>query len=99
MDLSCPQTIRIEIYHKCRETIPLVQVCFRFELSLTVLKLLSKSESTHEILTKFSLFLAIFSARWRQKNFKNYRIIQTTPEYTIPENLVRIGRVVSENER
>ena len=28
------------------------------------------SESTHEILTKFSLFLAFFSARWRPKNFK-----------------------------
>ena len=33
------------------------------------------------------------------EEFKNYRIIQTTPEYTIAENLVRIGRVVSENER
>ena len=28
------------------------------------------SESTREILTKFLLFLAFFSARWRPKNFK-----------------------------
>ena len=42
MDLSCPKTIQNEIHHKCRKTIPLVQVCFRFELSSTVLKLLSK---------------------------------------------------------
>ena len=33
------------------------------------------------------------------EKFQNYRIIQTTLEYTIPENLVRIGRVVPENER
>ena len=30
---------------------------------------------------------------------KTIRIIQTTLEYTIPENLVRIGPVVSENEK
>ena len=46
--------------------------------------------------------LAVFCVFLREiasEEFKNYRIIQTTPEYTIPENLVRIGRVVSENER
>ena len=32
MDLSCPWTVQDEIFHKCRETIALVQVCFRFEL-------------------------------------------------------------------
>ena len=42
MDLSCPWTVQNEIFHKCRETIPLVQVCFKFELSFTVSKLLSK---------------------------------------------------------
>ena len=42
MDLRCPLTIRSEICWKCRETIPLVQVCFKFVLSFTVLKLLSK---------------------------------------------------------
>ena len=42
MDLSCPWTVQDEIFQKCRETIPLVQVCFRFELSFTVSKLLSK---------------------------------------------------------
>ena len=42
MDLSCPQTVQSEICQKCRETILLVQVCFRFELSFTVFKLLSK---------------------------------------------------------
>ena len=42
MDLSYPRTIQSEIHHKSRETIPLVQICFRFELSLIVLKLLSK---------------------------------------------------------
>ena len=36
MDLSCPWTIQNEILHKCRETIPLVQVCFRFEISFVV---------------------------------------------------------------
>ena len=41
-NLSCPRTNRSEIHHKCREIIFLVQVCFRFELSLTVSKLLSK---------------------------------------------------------
>ena len=39
MDLSCPPTFQNEIFQKCRETIPQVQVCFEFELSLTVLKL------------------------------------------------------------
>ena len=39
MDLSCPQTVKNEILQKYREIIPLVQICFRFELSLTVLKL------------------------------------------------------------
>ena len=43
------------------------------------------------------------------KQCQNYRIIQTcfyitsliqtTPEYTIPENFAKIGRVVSEHER
>ena len=42
MDLSCSQTIQNEICQNCWETIPLVQVCFRFELPSTVLKLLSK---------------------------------------------------------
>ena len=58
-----------------------------------------KSESTREILTKFLLFLAFFFREMASEEFKNYRIIQTTPEYTIPENFVRIGWVVSENER
>ena len=31
--------------------------------------------------------------------FQKYRIIQTTLEYTIPKNSVRIGRLISENER
>ena len=31
-----------KIRRKCRETIPLVQVCSRFELSYAILKLLSK---------------------------------------------------------
>ena len=31
-----------KMFQKCRETIPLVQACFRFELSYTILKLLSK---------------------------------------------------------
>ena len=42
MDLSGPWTVRNEILQKCRETIPLVQVCFRFELPFAVSKLLSK---------------------------------------------------------
>ena len=58
-----------------------------------------KSESTRQILTKFSLFLAFFSARWRQKNFKTIGFFKLHQKYTIPENLVRIGRVVYENER
>ena len=39
MDLSCPQTVQNEILQKCRETIPLVKVCFRFEIYMTALKL------------------------------------------------------------
>ena len=71
MDLSCPQTVQNEFLQKCRETIPLVQVCFGFVLSLTVSKLYcQKSESTLEILITFWLFLAFISARWCQKNFK-----------------------------
>ena len=42
MDLSCPWTVQNEIFQKCRETILLVQICFQFELSFTVPKLLSK---------------------------------------------------------
>ena len=42
MDLNCPWTVQNEILQKCREIIPLVQVCFKFVLSFTVLKLLSK---------------------------------------------------------
>ena len=62
MDLSCPQTIQSEIDQKCRETIPLVQVCFRFELSFTVLKLLSKIQKVNpwnfdQILAVFGVFL------------------------------------------
>ena len=53
MDLSCPQTVQNKILQKSRETIPLVQVFFRFELSLNVLKLESKSESSFEFLSKF----------------------------------------------
>ena len=71
MDLSCPWTVQNETLQKCRETIPLVQVCFRFELSFTVSKLLSKIWVwNHEILTIFWLFLPFFSTRWRQKNCK-----------------------------
>ena len=61
MDLSCPLTVQNEICQKCGETIPLVQVCFRFELSLTVLKLLSKiwvnPWNFEEILAVFFVFL------------------------------------------
>ena len=57
MDLSCPQTVQSEICQKCRETIPQVQVCFRFELTLAVLKLLSKTESIFENWIYFRLFL------------------------------------------
>ena len=42
MDLSRPWTVQNETLQKCIETIPLVQVCFRFELCFTVLKLLLK---------------------------------------------------------
>ena len=61
MDLSCPWTVQNEILHICRETIPLVQVCFRFELSFTVLKLLSKIGvnpwNFDQIFAVFSVFL------------------------------------------
>ena len=61
MDLSCPWTVQDEIFQKCRETIPLVQVCFRFELSFTVLKLLSKIGvkpwNDDQIFAVFSVFL------------------------------------------
>ena len=61
MDFSCSQTAQSEIFQKCRETIPLFQVCFRFELSLTILKLLSKiwvnCWKFEEILAVFCVFL------------------------------------------
>ena len=53
MDFSCPLTVQNEICLKCRDNIPLVEVCFRFELFLTVLKLESNLESTVEFLSKF----------------------------------------------
>ena len=61
MDLSCPQIVQNEIRQKCRKTIPLVQVCFRFELSLTVSKLLSKiwvnPWNFEQILAVFGVYL------------------------------------------
>ena len=45
----------------------------------------------------FAVF-GVFLREMASEEFKNYRIIQTSPEYTIPENLVRIGLVVSENK-
>ena len=61
MDLSCPWTVQDEIFQKCRETIPLVQVCFRFELSFTFSKLLSKIGvnpwNFDQIFAVFSVFL------------------------------------------
>ena len=99
MDLSCPWTDQNDIFQKCRETIPLVQVCFRFQLSFIVVKLLSKiwvnPWNFDQIFAVFSVFLREMAS----EEFYNYRIIQTTPEYTIPENCVRICRVISENER
>ena len=49
----------------------------------------------------FDQIFAVFSVFLREmasEEFENYWIIQTTLEYTIPENFVWIGRVVSENE-
>ena len=61
MDLSFPWTVQDEIFHKCRETIPLVQDFFRFELSFTVLKLLSKIGvnpwNFYQIFAVFRVFL------------------------------------------
>ena len=61
MDLRCPWTVQNEIRQKCREIIPLVQVCFRFELSFTVSKLLSKiwvnPWNFDQILAVFGVFL------------------------------------------
>ena len=99
MDLSCPWTVPNEIFHKCRETIPLVQVRFRFELSFTVSKLLLKIWVKPWNFDKIFAVFSVFLREMASEEFWNYRIIQTTLEYTIPENLVRIGRVVSENER
>ena len=53
-------------------------------------------------LWNFDQIFAVFGVFFREmalEEFKNYQIIQTTPEYTIPENFVRIGWVVSVNER
>ena len=61
MDLRCPWTVQNEIRQKCRETIPIVQVCFRFELSFTVSRLLSKiwdnAWNVDQILADFGVFL------------------------------------------
>ena len=99
MDLSCPWTVQNEILQKCRETIPLVQVTFRFELSFTVLKFLTKIWVNPWNFDQIFAVFRVFLREMASEEFLNYRIIQTSPEYTIPENLVRIGRVVSENER
>ena len=70
MDLSCPWTVQDEIFHKCRETIPLVQVCFRFELSFTVLKLLSKIGVNPWNFDQIFAVFSVFLREWRPKNFK-----------------------------
>ena len=41
----------------------------------------------------------VFLREMASEKFYNYRISQTTPKYTISENLVRICHVVSENQR
>ena len=77
-------------------------------LSSTVLKLESNIWVNPWI---FEQILAVFAftiaAKWRQVNLKlpDYSnvfyiesLIQTTPEYTFPENVAKIGRVVSEPE-
>ena len=99
MDLSCPWTVKNEILQKCREAIPLVQVCFRFELSFPVSKLLSKIWVNPWNFDQIFVVSAFFSAKWRQTNYKTRLFKLPTPEYTIPKNFVRIGRVVTENER
>ena len=100
MDLSSPWTVQNEFLQKCSEAILLVQVCSRFELPFTVSKSLSKiwfnSWNFEKNFTVFGVFLREMAS---EEFFLNYQIIQTTPEYTIPENLVRTGWVVSENER
>ena len=76
------RTIQDETIQKCRETIPLVQVCFRFELSFTVLKLLSKilvnPWNFDQIFAVFDVFLREIAS----EEFWNYRIIQTTYIHT-----------------
>ena len=109
MDFSCPKTVRNEICLKCRDTIPLVEVCFRFELFLKVLKLESNLESTIEFLSKFQFFFSLLSPQddaeiiLKLPDYSNCfyitSLIQTTPEYTTLENFAKIGRVVSEHER
>ena len=72
MDLSCPPTFQNEIFQKCRETIPQVQILFWIWVIFDCFEVISqKSESTHEILSKIlAVFFAFFSARWRQNDFK-----------------------------
>ena len=66
---------------------------------MTVLKLKSKIWVNpwifEQILAVYCVYLRKMAPEWNL----NYRIIQTTPEYTISENVANIGRVVSENER
>ena len=87
MDLSCPQTVQSEICQKCRETIPLVQVCFRFELSLTVLKLLSKiwvnPWNFEEILAVFCVFSPQDSVRiiLKLSDYSNYTRIHKSRKF------------------
>ena len=99
MDLSCPWTVQNETLQKCRETIPLDQICFGFELSFTGLKLLSKIWVNPWNFDQIFAVFCVFLREMASEEFWNYRIIQTTPEYTIPVNLVGIGRVVFENEQ
>ena len=98
MDLSCPLTIRSEICQECRETIRLglnlFQIWIFFGCFMLSLKIWVNPWSLEQIFAVFCFF-----PRDGVRRILNYRIIQTTPEYTIPENLVRISRVVSENEQ
>ena len=79
MDLSCPWTVQNKILQKCRETIPLVQACFRFDLFFYRFEVIVKNLGQPvKFLPNFRSFWR-FSLRDGVRRIYYYRII---PNYT-----------------
>ena len=67
---AVPEPFRMKFSRNVEKLFPKFKFVSDLNYLLPFRSYCQKSESTREILTKFSLFLAFFSARWRPKNFK-----------------------------